>query len=288
VSPDAITARRLTPHFAAVVSGVDLSAPLTDAAFATIHGFLLEHAVLVFRGQTLENEALLDFSRRFGPLDIHHLQSHNLAEHPEIRIMTNKPTADGHPGAYNAGHVWHTDQSYKEDPMLGTVLLCDACPPEGGYTEFASLTAAYDALSGNLKRKLDTLFATHDRNFSYGERYPERPPLTPEQLAAVPPVRHPLVRIHRESKRKGLYISLSDIRDIDGMSRDDAQRLVAELCAHATKPDFVYRHHWSVGDLVIWDNRCILHRVTPFETDKYRRSMRRTQIKETGPFSLPA
>ncbi len=286
--PESIVAKRLTRHFAAEVSGVDWAKPMSDAAFARIRSLFLEHAVLVFHGQKLSNQELLDFSRRFGRLDIHHLIEHTLPENPEIRILTNKKVNGKIAGADKAGMVWHTDQSYKEAPMLGTVLLCDVTPPEGGDTEFASLTAAYDALPDDRKRMLESLIATHDRNFSYSQRYPDRPPLSTDQLKEVPPVRHPMVRIHPETGRRGLFISVSCISDIDGMSRDDARRLVEELNAHSTQPEFTYRHHWAVGDLVIWDNRCLLHRATPFDREKHLRYMRRTQIKHDGPFSMLA
>ncbi|MEL0107883.1 MAG: TauD/TfdA family dioxygenase [Rhodospirillaceae bacterium] len=286
--PSTITAKRLTKHIAAEISGADLSKPLSDKVFAKIRELFLEHAVLVFHDQKMNNEQLMDFSQRFGRLDVHHLIEHTLPEHPEIRILTNKKKKDGqYMGAYNAGHNWHTDQSFKEKPMLGTLLLCDECPPEGGNTEFASLTAAYDALSDEAKQKIEHMIATHDRNYSYNKRYPERPPLSDDQLKQVPPVTHPMVRIHRETGRKGLYISLSCIRDIEGMTREEARALVEQLNEHATQPEYVYSHHWKVGDLVVWDNRCLLHRATPFD-ESHIRFMRRTQIKEDGPFSADA
>ncbi len=286
--PETITAKRLTPHLAAEVSGVDWSKPISDSAFAKIRSLFLEHAVLVFHGQQLTDQNLLDFSRRFGRLDIHHLVEHTLPENPEIRILTNKKVGGKIAGAYKAGFVWHTDQSFKEKPMLGTVLLCDSTPPEGGETEFASLTAAYDALSGDMKRKLEGLIATHDRNFTYSQRYPHRPPLSAEQLKEVPPVRHPMVRVHPDTGKRGLYLSLSCISDIDDMSREEARSLVEELNEHCTQPQFVYKHHWAVGDLVVWDNRCLLHRATPYDDTNFVRYMRRTQIKDDGPFSLSA
>ena len=285
-NPDTITAKRLTKHIAGEVTGVDLAKPLSDEAFAEIRALFLDHAVLVFHDQKLSNEQLLEFSQRFGRLDIHHLVEHTLPEHPEIRILTNKKENGKYIGAYNAGFNWHTDQSFKDKPMLGTMLLCDACPPEGGNTEFASLTAAYETLPEDMKRKVEGLIATHDRNYSYSRRYPKRPPLSADQLKEVPPATHPMVRIHRESGKKGLYISLSCICDIDGMTREEARAFVEQLNDHATQPEYVYSHHWNVGDFVIWDNRCLLHRARPFEDEKYLRYMRRTQIKEDGPFSL--
>jgi taurine dioxygenase len=284
--PSSITAKRLTKHIAGEVSGVDLSKPLSHDAFAKIRELFIEHAVLVFHGQEMSNLQFLEFSKRFGRLDIHHLVEHTLPDHPEIRMVTNKKENGKYIGAYKAGYKWHTDQSFKDKPMLGTILLCDACPPEEGNTEFASLAGAYETLTDEMKNKIETLTAVHDRNYSYSKRYPTRPPLTDDQLKQVPPVTHPMVRTHRESGKKGLYISLSCTRDIDGMTREEAHAFVQELNDHATQLEYVYSHHWSVGDLVIWDNRCLLHRALPFD-ESHLRFMRRTQIKEDGPFSLP-
>jgi len=281
----AISARRLGRNFAAELRGVDLSRPLSDAAFARIHAMFLEHTVLVFPEQTLDDDALLAFTGRFGSMDVHHLAEHRMKDHPQIRILTNDKKDGKYVGAYNAGMVWHSDQSFKELPMLATFLLGDDCPPEGADTQFADLTAAYAALPAETKARIDGLVAIHDRNFSYAERYPERPPLTPEQLREVPPVAHPLVRRHPETGRPSLFLALSDIRDIEGMDRESALNLVRELAEFATGAEFLYSHKWRNGDLVVWDNRCTMHRATPFD-QKYRRYMRRTQVRGDRP--IPA
>ncbi|MEX2451248.1 MAG: TauD/TfdA family dioxygenase [Rhodospirillales bacterium] len=283
--PASITAKRLTPYFAAKVSGVDLSQPLSAAAVAKIRELFLEHAVLAFRGQSMNNEAFLAFSRGFGRLDVHHLVEHTLPDHPEIRILSNVKKNGKFVGAYKSGFVWHTDQSYREKPALGSILLCDQCPPEGGNTEFACMTASYEALPEVTKRKLEGLIATFDINHSYSQRYPERPPLDADHLQKVPPVRHPLVRIHSETGRRMLYLSLTCISEIGGLAQEETRRLVEELAEHCTQPEFIYSHAWSVGDLVVWDNRCTMHRARPFD-EKYQRYMRRTQIKDDGPFTL--
>ena len=280
-----IIVKRLSRHLGGLISGIDLSCPLSSKKFEKIYQLFLEYGVLVFKKQKMTNKNLLHFSRRFGRLDVHHLIEHALPEHPEIRLMTNKKIDGKYIGAYKAGYNWHTDQSYMKKPMLGTILLCDASPPEGGNTEFASLTAAYNDLSEKLKLKIENLKATHDRNYSYSKRYPVRPKLSVDQLNKVPPVSHPIVRTHRESGKKGLYFSLSCISDIDGMNRQEALNFIQRLNDHTTQSSYTYSHQWSVGDLVVWDNRCLLHRAHPFD-ESYLRYMRRTQIKEDGPFSL--
>lgn len=283
--PGSITARRLAAHFAAEVCGVDVAKPLSDRDFARIYAMFLEHAVLVFRDQNLDDDAFLAFSGRFGPVDVHHLAKYEGNAHPEIRILTNDRKNGKVVGAHNAGMVWHTDQSFKERPTKATFLLGDDCPPEGAETQFACMTAAYAALPPEAKERIDDLVAIHDRNFSYAERYPERPPLTPEQLKEVPPVAHPLVRRHPETGRPGLYLALSDIRDVAGMDRERALSLVRELAEFATRDEFLYSHKWRNGDLVVWDNRCTMHRATPYD-QKYRRYMRRTQVRGDKP--IPA
>lgn len=277
------TARRLMPMLAGEISGLDLSQPLADTHFDRINELFLEHAVLVFRDQDLDDAALLAFTARFGPMDIHHLAEHRKESHPEIRILANDKKDGKYIGAHKSGMVWHTDQSFKERPMLATFLLGDDCPPEGAETQFANMTAAYAALPDSMKERIDGLVAIHDRNFSYAERYPDRPPLTPEQLKEVPPVSHPLVRRHPETGRPGLFLALSDIRDIVGMERTEALRLVEELIDFATQDEFVYSHKWRNGDLVVWDNRCTMHRATPYDDQKYRRYMRRTQVRGDRP-----
>lgn len=277
------TARRMTPVFAGEISGLDLSRPLSDADFERVRALFLEHAVLVFRDQDLDDAALLAFTARFGPMDIHHLAEHLKKSQPEIRILSNDKKDGEYVGAHKSGMVWHTDQSFKERPMLATFLLGDDCPPEGGDTQFANMTAAYDALPDTMKQRIDGLIAIHDRNFSYAERYPDRPPLTAEQLKEVPPVSHPLVRRHPETGRPGLFMALSDIRDIEGMDRAAALELVEELIDFATQDEFVYSHKWRNGDLVVWDNRCTMHRATPYNDHMYRRYMRRTQVRGDRP-----
>ena len=279
----AFTVHRMAPLFASEILDLDLSQPLSDETFAEIHALFLDHAVLVFRDQKLGDDAFLAFTKRFGPMDVHHLAEHHKEGRPEIRILSNDKKNGQYVGAYNAGMVWHTDQSYKERPMLATFLLGDVCPPVGAETQYANMTAAYDALPQETKARIDGLVAVHDRNFSYAERYPERPPLTPEELAELPPVAHPLVRTHPETGRRGLFLALSDIRDIEGMDRESALALVRELADFATGDEFVYSHKWRDGDLVVWDNRCTMHRATPYD-QKYRRYMRRTQVRGDRPF----
>ncbi|MDH3699909.1 MAG: TauD/TfdA family dioxygenase [Alphaproteobacteria bacterium] len=266
----------------AEIRGVDLSHPIGDAVFARIHDAFLAHSVIYLRGQQLSPENLIDFSSRFGTLDIHHLVEHTLPGHPEVRVLSNVKK-DGKPfGVAKSGRHWHSDLSYKEAPASATVLYGVETPPAGADTLFADMYAAYAALPDPLRRQIAGRRAMHDRNFRYSQMYPDRPPLSPEQLAAVPPTPHPAVRTHPETGRPSLFLARDVVSGLEGMDDEAARRLVAAIEEFATEARFVYAHKWQQGDVVIWDNRCTLHRATPFP-DTERRVMYRTQIKGDRP-----
>lgn len=278
--------RPLGQAVGAEVVGVDLAAPLSDDAFARILDGFHEHGVLVFREQTLGPAELSRFSARFGPLEVHHMAERPFPEHPEVRVLSNV-RRDGKPiGVNRGGRHWHSDLSYLPETALATFLYCVETPPVGGDTLFAAMHAAYDAMPDPLKRALAARRAVHDRNFRYGELYPDRPPLTPEQVAKVPPTEHPLVVRHPVTGRSSLFLAKDVVSGIVGMDDAEARPLIDELEDFATQERFVYRHRWSVGDLVVWDNRCTLHRATGYDEATHRRIMLRTQVKGTAP--LPA
>jgi taurine dioxygenase len=240
------------------VTGVDLSKPLSDDTFQTIYRAWLEHLVLVFPGQTLDPKKLVAFTRRFGELDDYASQPFN--RHPEINevmVLTNKYT-NGQPSkTYNAGQNWHTDLSYTLRPAKGTSVYCMEKPSVGGDTMFASMYAAYDGLSPKMQAFLDGLEAIHDASLIEGldKRGPE---VAAEFRRLNPPVIHPAVRVHPESGKKALYVN-ERVRQFLGLSEAESKPLVKFLCEHSISPRFVYRHYWSVGDLVMWDNRCLVH-----------------------------
>ncbi|WP_423193624.1 TauD/TfdA dioxygenase family protein [Cupriavidus sp. H18C2] len=278
--------RPLGAALGAEVVGLDLSQPLSDDDFRRIHRAHLDHHVVVFRDQRITPDQQIAFSRRFGPLQIHVLHQFQLANHPEILIVSNV-LRDGKPiGLGDAGHFWHSDLSYKEKPSLGSLLHAIELPAEGGDTLFANMHAAYDGLPDALKRRVEGLTAEHTYLARYAElqqRSPWRPNLTPEQIAQVRPVVHPVVRTHPETGRKALFVSEHFTTRIVGLPEAESRALLDELFAHSVQPRYVYRHHWRAHDLVFWDNRSLLHLAggTP---DHLRRVMYRTTIEGDTPF----
>ena len=266
----------------AEVLGLDLSRPLGDADFARLHRAHLDHHVVVFRDQRITPRQHIDFSRRFGPLQIHVLKNFQLADHPEILVVSNIKDASGQPiGLGDAGHYWHSDLSYKERPSLGSLLHAQELPGEGGDTLFADQHAAYDALPAALRRVIGPLRAEHSYLARYEElraRSPWRPALTPAQIAEVAPAVHPVVRTHPETGRRALFVNEHFTTRIVGLPEDESRALLAELFAAAVKPDFVYRHVWQPHDLVFWDNRSVQH-LAAGTPDSERRKLYRTTVE---------
>jgi len=270
----------------AEVIGLDLNQPLSTTDFQRLHRAHLDHHVVVFRDQRITPAQQIDFSRRFGPLQIHVLHQFQLPGHPEILIVSNV-VEDGKPiGLGDAGHFWHSDLSYKEKPSLGSLLHARELPEEGGDTLFANMHTAWDALPADLQRRVEGLQAEHTYLARYAElqaRSPWRPNLSPEQIAQVKPVLQPVVRTHPETGRKALFVSEHFTTRIAGLPEDESRALLDELFAHSVKPAHVYRHQWQPNDLVFWDNRSLLH-LAAGTPDHLRRVMYRTTIEGDTPF----
>jgi taurine dioxygenase len=270
----------------AEVLGLDLARPLNIDDFDRLHRAHLEHHVLVFRDQTFSPQQQVDFSRRFGRLQIHVLRQFALPGHPEVLVVSNI-RENGQPiGLGDAGHFWHSDLSYKEVPSLGSMLHAQELPLEGGDTLFANQHAAYDALPGKLKREIAGLRAEHSYLAKYEElrrRNPFRPKLTQEQIDEVVPAVHPVVRTHPETARRALFVSEHFTTRILDVPEARSRALLDELFELGTRHEFVYRHQWQPGDMVFWDNRSTMHLATPFPQDQ-RRKLYRTTIEGDVPF----
>jgi alpha-ketoglutarate-dependent 2,4-dichlorophenoxyacetate dioxygenase len=284
----AMTVKRLHPLFVAELGGLDLTRPLDEATFAEIVAAFNEHSVLVFPGQPLTDEQQIAFSRRFGPLEATTRSiAHNERVAREIADLSNTdpegrliPPEDRRMLYHSGNQLWHSDSSFKKVPALASLLSAREVPPEGGETEFASLRAAFAALPESDKLRLEGLVAVHHFAYSRGLVAPGL--LTPEQEAELPPVRQALVRTNPVNGRKALYLG-SHASHVVGMPVPEGRALLRDLLAIATRPDFVYRHHWRVGDLVMWDNRAVLHRGRPWDAGRYRRVMHRTTVAGEGP-----
>ena len=285
-----LTVKPLHPLFVAEITGIDLTVPISREDFRAIWEAFNEHQILVFRGQAFADETQMAFSRNFGALETMEAHASNDWKPGHIAVMTNLD-ANGdllpldHPSMLHRlrNEKWHTDSSFKAIPALASLLSGRIVPPVGGDTDFASARAAYDALPDARKAQLEGLTVIHrvahpdvENDDAYDDEQKKR--LT---------VYHPLVRTNPVNGRKNLYVG-SHAQEIVGMPRDEGRALLDELTEHCTQPQFVYSHPWRVHDLVIWDNRCALHRATTFDKTKYRRKMHRTTVAGTAPEGLLA
>lgn len=247
--------RSLNPTFAAEVWGIDLAAPLSGTTIDSLEAALVRHKLLVFRRQRLTPIAQRAFAARFGTLHVHPLNLHAPGV-PEIMVL------DWNEKNRLENSTWHTDVTFIETPPLGSILHAVELPPAGGDTIFADQAAAYEALSEPVRRLVDGLSATHDFQKSFtAERY-----ATPEGRAkwvktreTHPPVSHPVVRTHPVSGQKGLFANEGFTVSIDGVGRAESRAILDFLFAHATRPEFSYRHRWEQGDVLFWDNRITQH-----------------------------
>jgi alpha-ketoglutarate-dependent 2,4-dichlorophenoxyacetate dioxygenase len=277
----AIRVTPLTNVFAAEISGADIACPLDDATWADIRAAFEEHSVLVFRGAQLDDDTQIAFSQRFGALEI--TKSINpaagtpFARQSNLDIKTGGviPSDDRRMVYQLANMLWHSDSSFKAVPSLCSLLSARLVPPEGGATEFASTRAAYPSLPETLQRRVEHTIAVHDFSWSRDQVRPGF--FTAEERAVYPPVPHPIVRVNPVNGRKCLFLG-AHASHIEGLPIDEGRALLAELLAHVTQPRFRYHHEWTEGDLVVWDNRCVLHRATPYDSTRYKRLLQRTTV----------
>jgi taurine dioxygenase len=276
---------KLAPALGAEVSGVDLSRPLPAAVFAEIRSAWLEHLVIRFRGQALSDPQLLAFSGLFGELDPPGPNPYGrpfLAEHPEMNVISNIKQ-DGVPigGLGDGEAIWHADMTYVETPPMAAMLYALEVPPSGGDTYWASMVLAYETLPAELKGRIEGRSAVHDATYnSAGMRRTGYRELSDPRQA--PGARHPLVRTHPETGRSCLFLGRRRNSYVVGLELAESERLLDALWAHATQPRFTFRQQWRAGDVLVWDNRCTLHRRDAFDPQA-RRLMHRTQIKDAPP-----
>jgi alpha-ketoglutarate-dependent 2,4-dichlorophenoxyacetate dioxygenase len=283
----ALAIRELTNKFGAEFNGIDLTGPLDSAIVAELRSALDDYSVLVFRDQIFDNETQIAFSTQFGPLENMLYKREGDGNQP-ISNITNVDlhTDEIYPADHtrliaNTGNeLWHTDSSFKRAPALCSMLSGREVPPVGADTQFASCRAAYEALSEAEQLELDGLVAEHNYAWSRSQ-VPGYVPAA-ETLAQVPAVRHAVIRTNPGNGRKNFYAG-AHASHIIGWPVEKGRKLLKDLVARATQPEFVYTHKWRQYDFVIWDNRCVLHRATAFESQKYRRVMRRTTVAGAGP-----
>jgi alpha-ketoglutarate-dependent 2,4-dichlorophenoxyacetate dioxygenase len=271
------------PDFAGLVTGIDLTAPVGEVLACQIDDAMNRYGVLVFRGQPLTQDQQLDFARSLGPLDVGFKQvasPHARLKYQELADISNL-NEEGEIAARNhrrivgnlANQLWHSDSSFQKPSARYSMLHCVVPVAKGGETEFADMRAAYDALEDDRKAELAGLeaehYALHSRFFLGDTEYDEA------QRAALPPVQWPIVREHAGSHRKHLYIG-AHATHVLGRTVAEGRIMLLDLLEHATQRKFVYQHSWQAGDLVIWDNRCTLHRGRHYDLSQHRELRRAT------------
>jgi taurine dioxygenase len=268
------------PGLGAEVSGIDLRS-IDDAAFAAIHRAWIDHQVLLFRGQSLTDRDLIAFSRRFGDLDHAPIQEkgQTMADGmPEIYVVSNVIENGVAIGSLGYGEaVWHTDMSYLRAPPKASMLYALEIPPTGGDTSFVDMYAAFEGLPAELRRKALGLRVKHDGTYNSGG-YLRQGVTATDDPRKSPGAVHPLVCTHPDTGRRMLYLGRRRNAYLMGLELADSEALLDELWDFVARPEFAWEHVWRVGDLVLWDNRCTMHRRDPFDASA-RRIMHRTQIK---------
>ncbi len=273
--------RKLSAHTGVEVTGIDLNRPIDGGLREALNRAFVEHSVLVVRGQTLTPEQMLAAVRLFGEVFEQHNTRFALPECPLIHYISNQ---DKYPDGrrYIPGEGYHTDHSNDRMPPKATVLHAVQLPDSGGDTQYVNMQAAYDGLPAVMRERIDNLRAVH----VYQSRHSARKLMGLAENAKdrVPDeVVHPLVRTHPETGRRAIYINPIRIDDIEGMEEAEAQALLAELLAQATQPQYEYRHQWRLGDLVMWDNRCLLHKANgDYDMDQMR-YLYRVMLKGDAP-----
>lgn len=282
-----VSAHRVGETLGGRVQGVDLSRRLDGGEKAAIRQALLDHIVICIPGQSLEAGDFIAFGEQFGDLEPHVLSQYHHPEYANIIILSNV-VEDGKPkGISDGGSYWHSDLSYMRVPALATGLYALEVPETGGDTLFTNMYEAYETLPDQLKDRISGLTAIHSYAYRHNQMIDKnkvRKPLTEEQRRKTPEVVHPVVRTHPETGRKALYVNPGFTKQIVGMERAESDELLDTLFRHSTAEAFQYRHKWSAGDVILWDNRCSMHSATGGYTAEQPRTLYRLTVTGTVPY----
>lgn len=273
------------PLIGAEVRGIDLSEPLASSTYEQLHQLWMEHLLLIFPDQPITDEQHITFGKKFGPLEFHPSFVHRSSRNKEIYRVTNTdeqgnitPTDDTSWQYLRQSWRWHTDSSFREVPSVGSILHGIEIVQDGGNTLFANMYAAYDQLAAETKDRIQDLWVIHEHDYIIRTAPELAEKEDPDEYEDLPPVRHPLVCIHPVTGRRSLFLSPHTMVNIDGMKATEGRTLLDELIAHATAGEFVYTHHWQPHDILMWDNRCTMHSVEPFDNVNLRRLMHRVTL----------
>ena len=276
--------RPLSKSFGAEVLGFQLSGTPSGEDIIAIRKLWAEHKLLLFRGQSFDEAALVAFSRQFGDLEIHVREEYLSPEHPEVLYVSNIERDGRRIGILSDNEVgWHYDQIYLPKPAVGSLLMADTLPPEGGNTEFADMCAAWEALPTGTRAKLDGCLANQSYE-AFNSTYSV--PTNNKQKARYPDIHHPIVRTHPVTNRKALYLCPGMTTEIVGWDATESEEMLEFLFEWTTRPEFVYSHQWQPGDAVMWDNACTMHRRDPFDP-QHERLMKRTTILPPPDLAVP-
>jgi len=272
------TVRKLTPNLGAEISGIDFAAGVSDETFAAIRAAWLEHEVLLFPPQDISPAAQVAFARHFGEVQIHVMNQYHAGGFPELYRLSNldengKPNGK-HPDKGTL--IWHTDGSWRRRTGQATIIYGEVMPEVGGETHFCDMYGAYERLTPEWRERLGRMRAVHNLDFSRTRRHGHEP-MTDEQRKAAPPVDHPIIRTHPETGRKCVYLG-DHAEYILGMPYDEGRALIDEINAMIVHPDLTYAHKWTPRQLIVWDNRCVMHRATEYDPATQGRVIRRCTI----------
>ncbi|HJU16452.1 MAG TPA: TauD/TfdA family dioxygenase [Stellaceae bacterium] len=259
----------LTGRLGAEITGIDLARPLADSERQRLYGLFAEHAVLVLRDQEFDPPHFAAAAQIFGEIIPEQFPNYRLPEYPTVSFLSNRDLEQTGKRRAVRGEGFHTDHSNYAAPPKATILYGIVIPHSGGDTEFVSAQAAYDDLSVEDKRRVAGLKAIHAYRGTRDDH--KATVLSPEQLAKTPRAAHPIARLNPDNGRVGLYLSPNRVIGIEGMDEEAAFALLGRLFAHATQPKYLYRHKWRKGDMVLWDNRSVLHQATSdYDMEEYR------------------
>jgi len=278
------TAREITREIGCEISGLDVRRLCAPAIAAQVKRLIGRHHMLVFKNQKLGARELIDFTEHFGEPDSHVLKQYTHRDHPGVYVISNVEERDANVNDVSLN--WHTDLAYKSHPSAFVVLHAEQVPEEGADTCFASMQRVYKEMTDAERQRLRGRRATYSFTQLHDKRRkmnPDAAPLTPQQLADSPDVHHPVLRRHPDTGEEILYINLPDFAGVEGLADDEALGIVRDLFDRITDPSHVHRHKWSVGDLVIWDSRTLLHSASWFDAQRYQRRMLRTCVRGEQP-----
>ena len=278
------TAREITPEIGCEIRGLDVHQLADPAVKARVKELIGRHHMLVFKDQKLGANDLAAFTEHFGPLDSHILKQYTHNDNPSVYVISN--VEDRLANVNDVSLNWHTDLAYKSNPSAFVALYAERVPEEGADTCFASAQRVYKQMTDAEKARLRGREATYSFVQLHVKRTklePKTAPLTPQQLAENPDVHHAVLRRHPDTGDEILYVNLPDCAGIEGLPQEEALGIVKDLFDRITDPSHVHRHKWSVGDLVIWDNRTLLHSASWFDAERYQRRMLRTCVKGEKP-----